>query len=175
MKNTSKLDFTISYLKPFEVDEFFPVFAKVLKTQFPGYSLVIINYFLEKIYTPNSFKYWLTTGWRFVFIAKVEGKIVGFAVVDRPYGGVCFCRWLGVLPDYQKKGIGKKLISAWLDYGKEYGCHKAEIASQPEAKEFYLRCNLDLEGERKVSYFGIDQFIFGKVLGKPKDEVMIKD
>jgi GNAT superfamily N-acetyltransferase len=171
----SNNNISISQLKTDKVEDFFPVFSSVLKTDFPGYSKAVIDYFLSKIYTPQAFRYWLTTGWKLVFIAKVDGKIAGFAVVDKPYGGVCFCRWLGVLADYQKKGIGKGLIKVWLEFAKTYGCHKGEIASQPTAKDFYLKCGLELEGERKLSYFGIDQFIFGKVLGQPQDKVMIKD
>jgi len=158
-----------------DLEPFFIVFNFLLKHDFPGYTPAVVNYFLEKVYTKTAFNYWLNSGWKIVFIAKFDQKIAGFAVIDKPYGGVCFCRWLGVLPEYRNKKIGKKLIEKWIDYARDYGCHKVEIASQPEAKGFYQKCGLDLEGKRILSYFGIDQFIFGKAIGRPSDLAMIKD
>jgi GNAT superfamily N-acetyltransferase len=79
-------------------------------------------------------------------------------------GGVSLLRWLGVKRTHQKKGLGRQLITAWLKLATDQGCHKAEVAAQPEAKEFYAKVGLNLEGHRIKSYFGIDQYIFGKVL-----------
>jgi GNAT superfamily N-acetyltransferase len=101
---------------------------------------------------------------KFIFVPKVDNQIVGFAVVDEPYGGVSLLRWLGVRKEFQKHGIGSALIHNWIDLARQQHCHKAEVAAQPEAKEFYAKMGLELEGHRKKSYFGIDQYIFGKVL-----------
>lgn len=165
----------IEKLQVQELDSFWPVFSQVLESGFPGYTKAVIDYFLTKVYTRKAFHYWLSTGWKIVLLAKSGNRIIGFAVLDKPYGGVCFCRWLGVIKDFRNKGAGKKLIEAWINYAKNYGCHKVEIASQPGAKEFYKKCQLKLEGKRQLSYFGIDQFIFGKVIGKPDDLVMTRD
>lgn len=155
-----------------DLDLFWQVFSKVLQTDFPGYTKAVVDYFLNKAYTRANFNYWLSTDWKIVLAAKAEAGIIGFAVLDKPYGGVCFCRWLGVLAEFRNQGVGKKLIEAWLNYAKNSGCHKAEVASQPEAKDFYKKCNLDLEGKRKLSYFGIDQYIFGRVINQPRDMIM---
>lgn len=161
-------------LAPQEVKDFWLVFAELLRTKFPGYSEKIIRYFLEKIYTQSSYVYWLENNMKTVLVAKDNEIIVGFAVIDEPYGGVSFCRWLGVKQEYQKKGIGTMLINAWIDLAKSQHCHKVEIASQPEAKDFYEKVGLNQEGERKLSYFGITQYVFGKVIGKPDEEEMTK-
>jgi GNAT superfamily N-acetyltransferase len=158
-----------------DLDSFWQVFSQLLQTDFPGYSKRVVDFFLNKIYIKDNFRQWLMTGWKIVLLAKRDGQAVGFAVLDKPYGGVCFCRWLGVLKDYRKKGVGKRLIQETINYAKNYGCHKIELASQSEAKKFYQKTGLVLEGRRDVSYFGIDQFIFGKVIGQPKDEVMVKE
>ncbi|PIS09133.1 hypothetical protein COT75_03110 [Candidatus Beckwithbacteria bacterium CG10_big_fil_rev_8_21_14_0_10_34_10] len=158
-----------------DFEEFYKLYSLTLENDFPGYTKPVIDYFLNKIYTREALINWLSSGWKIVFIAKNQEKILGFAMLDKPYGGVCFCRWLGVLKKARKKGIGKKLINAWLDFSKSYGCHKVEIASQPESREFYEKCNLELEGKRNLSYFGINQYIFGKTIGQPDDEVMTKD
>lgn len=150
------------------------VFKDVLTTEFPEYSANVIKYLLEKMYNQVNFNYWLANNLKIVLIAKTNNNIVGFAVIDEPYGGVSFCRWLGIKKEDQKQGIGKILIKKWLELAKTQGCHKVEIASQPEAKGFYEKIGLKLEGIRKLSYFGIDQFIYGKVIGEPDDKIMTK-
>jgi len=169
------MDIKIEKLQFGDLDEFWQVFSQTISNDFPGYSKPVVEYFLTQVYTKNNFQQWLLTGWKIILLAKQETKIVGFAVLDKAYGGVCFCRWLGVLPEYRKRGIGKELMKEWERLGRECGCHKLEVAGQPTAKEFYQKAGLELEGKRKLSYFGIDQFIFGKVIGEPKDEVMIRD
>lgn len=168
------MEVQITTLTEKEVFLFWQTFAAVMRSEFPGYTPDVIDYFLNKIYTLRNFQYWIGNKLKTIIVAKVDGQIVGFAVIDEPYGGVSFCRWLGIKKDYQRKGMGRKLIEAWIDLALSWGCHKVEIASQPEAKGFYEKVGLQLEGYRKLSYFGIDQYIFGKVIGKPDDESMTK-
>ena len=168
------MDFQIVKLQSYEVAGFWPVFVTVLKTEFPGYTSKVVDYFVQKIYTQASFVYWLSNNLKTVIVAKVNFQIVGFAVIDEPYGGVSFCRWLGIKQDFQKKGIGKKIVDEWLMLAKSQHCHKAEVASQPGAKAFYEKISLDYEGERKLSYFGITQYLYGKIIGQPDDEIMTK-
>lgn len=163
-----------SELQPHDVPAFFPIFKNLLEQDFPGYDKKVISFFLEKLYTPYLFQYWIREKYKTVLVATNEEKIVGFAVIDSPYGGVSLCRWLGVLKNYQRKGIGKILIQRWTEIATKCCCHKIELAAQPEAKEFYEKVGLELEGMRHKSYFGIDQYIFGKVIGEPNAEIMTK-
>ena len=178
------MEVKIEKLQKEDLNKFWEIFVQVLKDDFPGYTKVVIDYFINKIYTRVNFGHWINIDWKIVLVADAknskdidakDAKIVGFAVLDKPYGGVCFCRWLGVLPEFRKRGIGRKLIENFINYAKNYGCHKIELASQPVSKEFYKKCGLSLEGKRAFSYFGIDQFIFGKVIGEPRDEVMTRE
>jgi len=168
------MDSKIEILKKEDMGGFYPVFAHGLKTLFPCYGKKTINFFLEKVYTPANFFYWLNNQYKTIIVAKKETEIIGFAIIDQPYGGVSFCRWLAVFKQHQKKGVGRQLIKAWIDLALSQACHKVELASQPLSKKFYEKVGLTLEGERKLSYFGINQFIFGKVIGKVKEEEMIK-
>ncbi|MDH7475866.1 MAG: GNAT family N-acetyltransferase [Microgenomates group bacterium] len=162
----------IYILKENEINNFWPVFAEILSNGFPEYSKKVVDYFLKKIYNRPNFLFWLERKLKSVIVAKFDQQIIGFAIVDEPYGGVSFCRWLGVKTAYQKKGIGTKLIKAWENLAFSQGCHKMEIASRPAAKDFYKKAGLTLEGCRKLSYFGIDQFVFGKIIGQPDDVKM---
>lgn len=167
--------FKISKITKEEVYLFWPVFKKILETGFPEYQAEVIHYFLTKIYPERAFVSWISSGWKVVLAVKKKEKIIGFAVIDKPYGGVCFLRWLGVLKEFRNMGAGKSLIKAWINYAQKYGCHKVELAAREKAKEFYQKCGLKLEGKREKSYFGINQYIFGKVISQPDPQIMIKE
>jgi GNAT superfamily N-acetyltransferase len=147
-----------------EIHDFWLLFKEALETQFPGYSQATITNFLTNLYTEKAYRYYLENDFKTILVAKENGIIVGFAVIDEPYGGVSLLRWLAVRKSHQRKGIGKELIGSWLSFAKTQNCHKGEVAAQPEAKEFYEKAGLELEGHRKKSYFGIDQYIFGKII-----------
>jgi len=49
------------------------------------------------------------------FVATDDGRVVGF-ILSRTWGGVGWFGTFGVLPDQQRRGIGKRLIAASLDY-----------------------------------------------------------
>ncbi len=164
----------IEILKKDDIGSFYQVFAQAIKTLFPCYTPKMSDFFLNKVYTPTNFIYWINNDFKTIFVVRINKEIVGFAVVDQPYGGVSFCRWLAVLPKFQKQGLGRKLIMTWIDFSRSQGCHKVELASQPLAKAFYEKIGLSLEGERKMSYFGSDQFIFGKIIGLPNEDSIIK-
>ena len=157
-----------------EVDNFWNLFVAILETQFPGYTKKVLSFMTEKVYTRTAFIYWLSQSMKTVFLVTDSKEPVGFAVIDEPYGGVSFCRWLGLKPEYQRKGIGSQLIKMWIDHATALGCHKVEVAAQPVARDFYKKVGLNEEGIRKSSYFGIDQYVFGKVIGQPSDEVMTR-
>lgn len=168
------MDIEIHAIHQTEVDRFWNLFVEILQSQFPGYSKKVLSFMTEKIYTRTAFIYWLSQSMKTVFVATDKTVPVGFAVIDEPYGGVSFCRWLGLKPEYQRKGIGTSLINIWIDHAVSSGCHKVEVAAQPVARDFYKKVGLTEEGMRKSSYFGIDQYVFGKVIGQPKDVVMTK-
>ncbi len=168
------MNISIEKLTKQDFYDFYTVFKKVLSTEFPGYSKEIIKFFFENIYSIDNFLYWLEKDLKLILVAKSGDNIVGFAIIDNPYGGVSLCRWLGVVKEFQKQGIGKHLIDLWLEIAKNQGCHKVEVAAQPTAKVFYEKVGLKEEGKRENSYFGIDQYIFGKVIGEPNLDGMMK-
>lgn len=168
------MNIQIHHLDYTNLNNFHSLFSEILSTEFPGYSEKVVKYFLEKIYTRNAFSYWITQHSKTVFIASVDNALAGFTVIDEPYGGVSFCRWLGVKKDFQNHGIGSLLIQNWFQIATQQDCHKVELAAQPEAKGFYEKVGLILEGERKQSYFGINQYLFGKVLKTPSDDQMVR-
>lgn len=160
------MDIGIDLLQPSELRDFYPVFERVLRTEFPCYSEESLHYLLNTIYTKFNFEFWIREKSKFALVARVngEGPIVGFALIDEAYGGVSLCRWLGVVREYQRRGIGTDLVKRWFKEARARKCHKMEVAAQSTAKTFYEKAGLDLEGFRKKSYFGADQYVFGKVI-----------
>ena len=61
------------------------------------------------------------------FVAEVEGKVIG-AVLGAYNGRRLWIYHLGVLPNYQKKGVGKKLVLAVTKACSEFGCPKISLA-----------------------------------------------
>ncbi|PIZ64312.1 hypothetical protein CO051_03440 [Candidatus Roizmanbacteria bacterium CG_4_9_14_0_2_um_filter_39_13] len=167
-------DMPIKILLQQDVDTFYPVFTTVLKTEFPGYTPHVVQYLLKRIYTRDTLKFWVQRKEKIIIGAFENNSIVGFAVIDSPYGGVSFCRWFGILKEFQHKGFGTSLIQKWNELALDSKAHKMEVAGQPEAKVFYEKMGFDLEGLRKASYFGIDQYLFGKILAEPNSVNMTR-
>lgn len=62
------------------------------------------------------------------FVAEIEGTIVGFIIARLEYMGVpvfevCLMHGILIDPDFQKQGIGIRLVNELLDY-----CHLEEIS-----------------------------------------------
>jgi len=62
------------------------------------------------------------------------------------------------------KGVGKMLVFEWEKVAKNQGCHKMELAAYPLVSSFYEKCGFEKEGLRKMSYFGVNQVVMGKVI-----------
>ena len=165
---------SIHVLQKHELEAFFSSFSHTLTTEFTQYRKNIVRYLLDKIYSLDNYKYWLENNLKTILVARENDTIIGFAVIDEPYGGVSLCRWLGVTKSHQNRGIGTALIRQWLELATSQCCHKAELAAVTSAKHFYEKAGLELEGLRKLSYFGIDQYVFGKIIGSPTNEIMTK-
>jgi len=157
-----------------EIPSFYHLFATILSSEFSEYSATVVKYLLGKMYTKEAFHYWLDNNLKTIYVVEQDSTMAGFVVIDGPYGGVSLCRWLGVLPQYQKKGLGSLLVQGWLRLAQSQGCHKAEVAVRPDVKSFYEKNGLICEGRRKKSYFGYDQYIFGKVIGEVHEENLLR-
>jgi|GEM_PF-1276109 len=161
---------TIISLKLEDITNFFPFFEKLMRENFAFYHPKVIDYFLTKIYTQQNLYYQLKNGYRTILVAYQEKESLGFAMIDEPYGGVSFLRWLAVAKNQQGKGVGKALVFEWEKLAKNQGCHKMEVAAYPLVASFYEKCGFEKEGFRKISYFGINQVVMGKVIGRFKPE-----
>ncbi|MBS7893108.1 GNAT family N-acetyltransferase [Streptococcus suis] len=88
----------------------------------------IIGLFIDDnmVFDIDNLKGFLNDTSSFGFIAKENNKIIGFAycyTLLRPDGKTMFyLHSIGMLPNYQDKGYGSKLLSFIKEYSKEIGC-----------------------------------------------------
>ena len=89
----------------------------------PGANALIDD---NMVFDIDNLKGFLNDTSSFGFIAKENNKIIGFAycyTLLRPDGKTMFyLHSIGMLPNYQDKGYGSKLLSFIKEYSKEIGC-----------------------------------------------------
>lgn len=162
----------IRKLSKTEIDKFHPTFTQVIGDGFPEYSQALVDFIIEEDFKPDVLKEKLEKKEYTIFVAEEEGKIVGFLIFEKLYGGVSYCTWLGVLREFRGKGIGRELLTTWEKEIISCGGHKLMLLTQAEKnKTFYEKCGFKEEGLEKKSWFGLDALIFGKIIGEPNPEI----
>ncbi len=81
----------------------------------------------------------------FTFVAKYDNKVLGgltVYILNRYYSKkpIAYIYDIGVLANYQRKGIGKKLITYLINYCKENGFEEAYVEAETDdtqAVNFY--------------------------------------
>jgi len=89
-------------------------------------------------------------------VAKLDGRVVGFIGIHRLEGEIGEMSHVGevgiaVHPDFQKRGIGTKLLSACIDFAKtrRFERLEADILSHNEAmKRLLKKAGFKFEGTR---------------------------
>lgn len=157
------------------LDLFLPVFRRVLKTGFPEYTPEMIKFFVEKDFSREVFAKKIKSKEWWGWLAKMGEETVGFLIADCLYGGTSYCSWVGLLEDFRRKGIGSRLLEIWEKEVKDAGGHKLILLTQSEKnRKFYLKSKFKDEGFEEKSWFGLDSWKFGKIIGHPRPEVFLK-
>ena len=76
-----------------------------------------------------------------LFIARLDGDIVGCAALEIYNKKLCEIRSLAVDPSAQGLGIGKKLVIACVDLAERRGIY--EIMAISAAEDFFKSCGFD--------------------------------
>jgi len=96
----------------------------------------------------------------FGFVAEEDNKIVATAI-GRVVGesGLAILGWIGVHPDYQRKGIGKALLQRVIEYCRAKRCHKIILYTLPvlmPAINLYLKCRFVPEAYLRKEWWRVD-------------------
>ncbi len=54
---------------------------------------------------------------------------------------------IAVLPEFRKKGVGRKIVEFLVDYSKKMGAEEAVMHAQINANDFYMKCGFLPRGE----------------------------
>lgn len=79
------------------------------------------------------------------FIALLDGKPAGCARL-RFFKKKAKLERIAVLPEYRKRGIGRKIVEYLVNYSKEKGAEEAYMNAQVYANDFYVKCGFAPRG-----------------------------
>lgn len=145
--------------------KFYRCFKGVLEEEFGTYPPRARESFSDEVKLKRAFR----EGKKPFFIAKKDNKMVGFLIAVGSSSGVSFINWLGVTKQFRRQGIGRKLIQVWQSWAKKRGYHKLRASTTNQGnRPFYEKLGFSLEGTKKKDRYGLDHFIFGKVIGELK-------
>ena len=156
-----------------DLESFFSLFSRSLRTYFPEYSDKTVRFFLEKSYRREKIQRGLGEDYN-LFLAFEDSELIGYLLSDLPYGGVAFCSWIAVSEPYRKKGVGTALLKAWEEDSKRIGAHKLRLGTSEEILGFYKKNGFELIGKIPKGYFGTDDFLLYKKIAEPKEENFVR-
>ena len=80
----------------------------------------------------NRYRIWLKNGFNLpqqtVLKCMLNAQIIGFFVIEYPQPNHCFWSLIGLLPDYQGQGLGKKVWQAMLHWHQTAGVEKVSTS-----------------------------------------------
>jgi amino-acid N-acetyltransferase len=87
-----------------------------------------------------------------LFVAEIDGEIVGCAALDIYNRKLAEIRSLAVAPQTQGSGLGKKLVQACVDLAESQGIF--EVMAISSSEDFFKACGFDftLPNERKAFF-----------------------
>ncbi|MBC7869382.1 MAG: GNAT family N-acetyltransferase [Chitinophagaceae bacterium] len=88
-----------------------------------------------------------------LYLAEIEGRIVGCAALEIYSWKLAEVRSLAVAPQAQGLGIGKKLVEACVQHAREENI--LEVMAITSSEEFFKACGFDftLPGEKKALFY----------------------
>jgi len=91
---------------------------------------------LKEWFTPEGLKNIKTDfDMNHVIVALEKSKVIGFLCYTS-YSGKMLLLWMGVKRDYQRKGVGKALLSHLENLSKKLNLHSIEIETLPDEDSY---------------------------------------
>lgn len=149
----------VERLKSADWQAFYCLFKQLLEEDFSVYSRETKERFADKV--KEAFEETKRSFW----VAKIDGKIVGFLVAKGTPDGVSFINWLGVVKEFRRQDVGIELVRTWERWFKKKGYHKLRAAAtNRENQPFYEKLGFSLEGVMKKDAYGADRLVLGKII-----------
>jgi GNAT superfamily N-acetyltransferase len=74
---------------------------------------------------------------QWIVVAEVDAQVVGFGGIDLE--AVEQLKWLYLLPEYQGRGLGSRILSQLEEIGWTHGLGAIRLHAAPDAVEFYQK------------------------------------
>lgn len=157
-------------------DEFYKLFEKLVKTQFPEYSNRITDWLIKspKGHNKERLRKEIEDNSTLVLGAYSNGLIMGFAHGTLPWGGISLVYWLAIDPKFQHKGVGTAILKEWGKITIAEGGHAIHLDSNKRNLKFYEKLGYEVIGFDKKCYFGSSDYILTKLIQEPKEENFLK-
>lgn len=87
--------------------------------------------------------------------SKIVGMASGFHYVHPDKEPAMFVNEVGVVDEYQNRGIGRTLVRLLCEYALELGCHEAWVATDKEnipAQRAYVAAGGKIDEQEFISY-----------------------
>lgn len=153
----------ISILSNNEFDEFYDYFTSSLYKDFPDIKKDVMDFYVEKGYRKDVLSELVINKKRTVFLAKIEGRIIGYLLTLQDWGGVNIALWFAVEEEFRGKGIGRSLLDYWEKNSKISNNHALLLyTTTDENRSFYKHMGFSEAGILPNFWFNIDHYVFFK-------------
>lgn len=157
---------TVADIKDF--DKFYSLLEETLQDGSFIYPRESKNYLLSVgLSGKYNLKKEIISGERQLYVASDNNEIVAYLLTKKPYAGVAFGHWLGVDKNFRHKGIGTRLLQLWEKDVIKTSAHALHLWTTENDFGFYKKNNFMLVGKFEKAWFGIDHFLFYKIIGRP--------
>jgi len=159
-----------------DLDDFIPFFQHNLRKYFSKeFTPKTLDHFLNKLYSKKAANKTIESKIAYIFVVKDKGKIIGFLwQLNKPSGGVAFNDWMAVDENYQRKGIGSKLLKIWEKESLKNGVHSLRLITEENNIKFYEKNGYKMIGLFPKGNYGIDGYHMYKPIQEPKEENYLK-
>jgi len=87
-----------------------------------------------------------------VFLAELNGAMVGFAAVEPRTDGETELDALFVEPEIRRRGIGRLLVEHSAQVARNNGSAALRVIGNPHAQEFYIACGFNEIGTTQTRF-----------------------
>ncbi len=106
--------------------------------------------------------------------AFVDGKLVGYLLAYKPFGGVLYIAWLAIIGKFQRQGIGSLLLKRTEILALRMGAHNIHLLSEKRDIPFYRKNGFEAIGLDRKGYFGVNDYHLKKLIQEPKEENFLR-
>ena len=104
---------------------------------------------------------------RILLVAEEDGEIVGHAQGRVNRGGYSWLSFMGVSPDHWRQGIGRALLTGFIEESRKSGCTKVSLNTAPCLKpaiKLYADMGFIPEGYMRNHMHGLDLIFYSLFL-----------